>query len=64
MYIIVIKIKENKNMISIINKFSKGFILGFILWAFFSLIYIVYNENKKSEEANDLNKSNSLIIDN
>ena len=63
MYIIVIKIKENKNMISIINKFSKGFILGFILWAFFSLIYIVYNENKKSEEANDLNKSNSLIID-
>ena len=63
MYIIVIKIKENKNMISIINKFSKGFILGFILWAFFSLIYIVYDENKKSEEANDLNKSNSLIID-
>ena len=51
-------------MISIFNKFSKGFILGFFLWAFFSLIYIVYNENKKTEEAKDLNKSNSLIIDN
>ena len=51
-------------MISIFNKFSKGFILGFILWAFFCLIYIVYNENKKTEEAKDLNKSNSLIIDN
>ena len=48
-------------MITMLNKFSKGFMLGLILWIFFISIYIIYDQNKATKKTHIQKNLNHLI---